>query len=213
MPLGEKQEHESFGMLGFCRTTSSGEKPLFGSSIKHRDTIVMKVKTASIERSLNQDWYFGGRNIVEVEMSQTQFAEAITSMNCGDGVPVTIRYIGGDKMDDCPFENKRTQFEDEFRKQMQELSSKLDSLVQQTTERLADKKPLNVKEREELAKQINRFKMEIGSNIPFVYSQFNEQMDKTVKEAKGEIDAFVLNKVTSLGLEKIEELKMLGANK
>ncbi|MDF2790653.1 MAG: hypothetical protein K0S80_3754 [Neobacillus sp.] len=38
---------------------------------------------------------------------------------------------------------------------------------------------------------------------------FNEQMDKTVNEAKGEVDAFVLNKVTTLGLEKLHELKLL----
>lgn len=31
---------------------------------------------------------------------------------------------------------------------------------------------------------------QIGFNKEFVYGQFNEQMDKTIMEAKGEIEAF-----------------------
>lgn len=40
-------------------------------------------------------------------------------------------------------------------------------------------------------------------------NMFNEQMDKTVNEAKGEIEAFTQNKIHSLGLEKLQDLKLL----
>lgn len=40
--------------------------------------------------------------------------------------------------------------------------------------------------------------MQIGVNTEFVYQQFNEQMDKTVMEAKGEVEAFCQNKMNSI---------------
>ena len=41
--------------------------------------------------------------------------------------------------------------------------------------------------------------------MPFVQKSFNKAMDKTVHEAKGEVEAFVMNKVTSLGIEGLEK--------
>ena len=47
--------------------------------------------------------------------------------------------------------------------------------------------------------------MQIGTNTEFVYSQFNEQMDKTVMEAKGEIEAFCQNKINSIAQSALVE--------
>jgi hypothetical protein len=41
-------------------------------------------------------------------------------------------------------------------------------------------------------------------SIPFVQSQFNEAMDKTVTEARAEVEAFVDNKIRSLGIQALE---------
>jgi hypothetical protein len=210
--IKEKQKHESYGMLQFSRV-QGGDTALFGSSIMHNNTIRLRLCEGSVSRGLNTDWYSAGKEYFEVEMSQTQFAECISSMNCGSGVPVTIRRINGKRTENCPFENKRMIFEKEFEAKMQALAKRLTATVEDVNKRLSDKKPLTIKEREGIQNRISNFCTEIYSNIPFVNSQFNEQMDKTVNEAKGEIDAFVLNKVTSLGLEKLEELKQLGGGK
>jgi len=41
----------------------------------------------------------------------------------------------------------------------------------------------------------------INSTIPFVSQQFNESMEKTVAQAKNEIETFVTNRITSLGIQ------------
>ena len=46
--------------------------------------------------------------------------------------------------------------------------------------------------------KLNMLNSDIGSNIGFIADQFNEQMDKTVMEAKGEIESFCQNKVNSI---------------
>jgi len=109
-----QEKHESYGLVGFSRTTHGGGGDganLFGCSIKHNHTIVLKIKRATKERSLHDDRYYGGETLIEVEMSPNQFAEAITSMNIGDGMPCTIRYVGRQRMAECPEETMRQVFE------------------------------------------------------------------------------------------------------
>lgn len=116
--LGDRNDHESYGMLGFHRVTCSSAQPLYGSSIKHRDTIMLTLKTGHMRRNLNEDWYYGDRTLFKVEMSATQFADLITSLNQGDGVPVTIRYMKqGDlkKCEEPPYIDRNELHREEFK--------------------------------------------------------------------------------------------------
>jgi hypothetical protein len=49
--------------------------------------------------------------------------------------------------------------------------------------------------------------METNGNREFIYQQFNEQMDKTTVEAKGEIEAFCQNKINSIANAALVEHK------
>lgn len=213
MSFKNRETHPSYGMLQFSRTTG-GKTSLFGSSIKHRDTIKMYLRHGDVTRDLNNDWFFGGDKIVEVEMSYSQFAECITSMNMGSGVPVTIRYIEGQgRIEDCPFINKKEQFENEFKEYLNKTNEKANSLIDEIGKLFEDKKSIGKKDREDILKKLNMLYSAINSNTEFIYNQFNEQMDKTTLEAKGEIEAFMQNKINSIAnmtlVEKKDELKLL----
>lgn len=203
---GMGEEHESFGLIEISRVTSNIHQNLFGSSIKHNNTIRIEIKPAKRIRDLSADWYHSrGIPYIEVEMSPTQFAEAITTLNHSPGIPVTVRYINGKRLEPCPDVNKRQQFENEFKKDMEDIRIKLDKLTKEATEILSSKKNITIAERNLILNQINNIKQEIGSNLPFVNSQFNEQMDKTVLEAKGETEAFFINKINQLGLTELKK--------
>lgn len=95
----EKKQHPSYGMIRFARSSIGGSgTALFGSSIMHNNVIRLSISKGMMEREGNEDWFLAGTDIndmiVEVEMSYTQFAEAITSLNIGEGIPVTIRRAG-----------------------------------------------------------------------------------------------------------------------
>ena len=49
--------------------------------------------------------------------------------------------------------------------------------------------------------------MDIGCNMDFIADQFNEQMDKTIMEAKGEIESFCQNKINSIASAALVEHK------
>lgn len=207
-----EQKHDSFGKLSFSRCSCGSAIPLFGSSIKHRDIIMMRVHGARISRELNTDYFFDDNLILELEMSQTQFADAITNMN-STGVPVTLRYTDGKgKIEDCPYIDKRQQFEKEFSECQSENKEQYKEFEEFMKE-MCDKKNIGKGDREEILKRINILGGKLFSNEVFVYKQFNEQMDKTTSEAKGEIEAFMQNKLLSIAnnaiVEKREELQDL----
>lgn len=94
----EKKQHPSYGMIRFARSSIGGSgTALFGSSIMHNNVIRLSISKGMMEREGNEDWFLAGTDIndmiVEVEMSYTQFAEAITSLNIGEGIPVTITKV------------------------------------------------------------------------------------------------------------------------
>lgn len=203
--FGTKTSHPSYGTLAFGRRTG-GATPLFGSSIEHRDTIAMTLYHANITRDLHNDYIFGSSKIAEVEMSYSQFAEAITSMNMGSGVPVTIRWTEKDgNISPCNFVSKREQFTNEFKKNTKDTMNKAQQLIQEVRELFNQKKNLTKKDREQVLSKLNSLSMDIGSNIDFIAEQFNEQIDKTVLEAKGEIEAFCQNKVNSIASASLVE--------
>lgn len=174
----------------------------------------MTLHHASIERGLNRDWIHGDKVIAEVEMSYSQFAEAITSMNIGTGIPVTVRYTEKDgKIPPCDFVSKREQFEDEFKTQRKNATRVSEELIQEVTELFNQKGTLKKADKEDILRKLNKLKMDIGINTDFIVNQFNEQMDKTVMEAKGEIEAFYQNKVNTIAsaalVEHRDELKRL----
>lgn len=203
---GTETTHPAYGTILFNRSRGSWKRPLFGSSIEHNNVITMEVRHASIERGLNNDWISGEKPIVEIEMSYSQFAEAITSFGQGSGIPCTIRYTEKDgKIPECDFISKRKQFEDEFKEKRDEAFAESQQLIQDVADLFSQKKNIGKADRENIIKKLQSLSREIGSNMDFVYNQFNEQMDKTVMEAKGEIEAFCQNKITSIANAEMME--------
>lgn len=211
--LGKPETHESYALVSFSRTSCNGEgATLFGSSIKHNNTIRLRICKAELRRNLNSDNYYGGERLIEVEMSPTQFAEAITSMNCGDGVPCTLNQLGRQSMERPKGEAKREQFVGEFKESTDKVASQLDELAE-FANRLNDKPTVTKGERAELLERIRMVRQKIESDLPFVATQFNKQVSKTVHEAKGEIEAHFLHQVLNLGLAALQEQGLEGLSR
>jgi hypothetical protein len=203
--FGTKTKHPAYGTLAFHRI-SGGETTLFGSSIQHRDIIGMELYHADLTRGLHNDHIYGREKIAEVEMSYSQFAEAITSMNAGTGVPVTIRWTEKDgRIPKCDFVNKREQFSNEFKEKANNAMSESQDLIREITDLFQQKKTLTKSDKEDIIKKLNRLSMDIGCNMDFISDMFNEQVDQTLTEAKGEIEAFAQNKINSIANNALVE--------
>lgn len=205
------EEHPSYGMIGFSRMSIGGSGAnLFGSSIKHGQVISVSIRHAQRRRDLSHDWYYGQGEIVEVLLSPTQFAEAITCMNVGDGVPCTINHIAGKGVESCPDVSFREKYEQEFKADVSEASAKVISATRKIEEILSSKTVTKTACKSVL-EDLYRLKMLLQSSMPFVQQSFNEALDKTVTAAKGEVEHFILNKVMSLGLDALQA-QVMAAN-
>ena len=194
-------EHESYGQISLGRT-NGGSRFLYGSSIKHEHTIRIEVHTSERVRKLNNDWYHKNERIVELEISPTQFSELIMSRDNYGGVPCTLLYTKEKGRIHPPIiKGKVEEFEDEFENRMNEISKGVADYEKRCTEILERKGTVKVAEKREILNMFHKLRQELRSNIPFVYQCFNEQMDKTVLEAKGEVEAFVDTKLRSLGID------------
>lgn len=210
-----KEQHESYGLAGFSRISSTGNNPLFGSSIGHGDFIELRISNGEHIRSsdLSYDRYYARDEIICVQMSQTQFAEMITTMNSGDGNPVTIKRIGGKTMEKPPIHNKRNAHSKEFKEKMVRFTKTLEN-GQNELLRLLKKPKLSKDDKQQMKFLFEHLSTNIKSNIPYFERAFEEQMDKTVVEAKGEIESFITNAVHKTGLEALQDKGlMLGYGK
>lgn len=187
--LEKEKEHESYGMIGVYHSTG-GERALFGSSLTHNNTVRVVIKAGKIFRVSHEDMYMGKNTLIEIEMSEAQFAQLITSPNHGDGVPCTIRYVMGKKMEPCPFESKAEIHRKEFEEHQREIKDKMDKLLE-FVESAFETKTLKKADKEAIISKLINLKTEISSNTAFQVSQFDRQMEQTVTEAKAEIEAFL----------------------
>lgn len=195
------RDHNSYGVINFNRGQSSKAQALFGSSIKHNNTISLSISRAEIDRNLNRDSIFSKNQLIEIEMSESQFAQAITMFNKGEGTPVTIKRVAGEgAMDPCPYVNKVEQFSREFKQNMDEFKDELNHELQQAKDILSSGKSPNKGEREIILKAMDSLVNQLTNNVPFVAQQFEAQMDQTVLEAKAEIESFFKKECTRLGI-------------
>ena len=203
--LFKESLHPSYGMLSFDRGHSSHPRSLFGSSIKHREVIRLTLKEGKVDRGLNNDWYHGNKTLFEVEMSYSQFAQLISSMNMGEGTPVTILRKGSEIVPECPFVDKSEQHLEEFKDSLENVYGESLSLIETVKEKFATKKSLTKSDKQEILNALHKISMNISCNQDYQLSSFQEQMDKTVTEAKGEIEAFYQNKLLQIANQALVE--------
>lgn len=202
----EEEKHPSYGILNIFRSSGSPQS-LFGSSIEHSQTITFSISEGSRVRDLNRYWYHTEEPLVEIEMSPTQFIDAITHMN-GEGVPVTIRKVGRERRIHKPHSSIKKLIQKEFDKDLKEIMDKSTQALEKLNDSLKTPSPRKADIREAISR-LTSVIQDIKSNLPFVNTSFHKQMDKTITEAKGEIEAAFSDRIYALGskvlIQQLEE--------
>lgn len=207
-PGGEVSEtHPSYGMVRFSRRQGNPGR-LFGSPVEDHQAYVTLVvaRGESITSDHGYTRYYGGLrgDLIEVDMSAAQFAELLTSMNVGSGVPCTVRYHGGTKIENPP--NVKVEIErvrDAFKERIEAINDQARKDAKEAAELLDKKAALTVAERKLLKEKLDRTFREVDSNTPYMLKLFEEAAEKVVTHAKAEIDAFVAHNVISEGIRAI----------
>lgn len=199
----EEVQHPAFGMVRFSNI--SGEADLFGSAVKHQHFISLTIMRGSYRHELGRDWYHSRGELIEVYLSASQFAELLTCMNIGSGVPCTIRHIDYVDQGRIPKqESEAKRVEKYMQDKMHMFADRLNGARAKAETILNKDGAITKTERKELLGAISSMFQEMRSNIPFYERSFAEAAEKLTQQAKTEIENFVNAKISQLGVEALK---------
>lgn len=195
----EKKEHESYGLISISRYNGNNQQ-FFGSDLYHKGGIIIRISNASVKHKYNSEWYSNNETLLEVRMSSNQYVDAITSGMNTQGVPCTIQRIGNKRVSQINHvTDKREEFQNSMKETQQAYINQINDLINKLDGNIDKKKA------EEIKHDLQTLKMHISGNTNFVMDCFNENMEKTVSEAKHSISNYIEHKVHSLGIEGMKK--------
>ena len=202
MTEGQTIQHPAHGLIQISRIQGD-TGPMFGSSVNGQNLIRIRVSRAITRVEYARMWHIhDGMPLIEIDLTPIQFAETITTLNHGAGIPCTIRHLGGQDVPAPELLCQRQMHEDNFKANMRGMADHVLKERNAIREILA-KKSINNSDREKIQWFIDKVEQEIADNIPYFERTFSEAADRMVAEAKAEVDAFVTHAVTKAGMEAL----------
>lgn len=195
--LGESvTTHPAYAQIGARRV--SGHANLYDSDFSHQNFITISIYRSEKHRGLNRDWHFGREEIIEVMLSEAQWATFVSSPNVGSGVPCTLNHLAGESIPSLPdAPDTRSLFKVEMKEMVAELQNDLSNIAKELDG------PLGKKKVEDIRKSLELLSGRLTGSTGFVADSFDEHIEHTVEKAKIEVNAYVTNLVHRTGLDAI----------
>lgn len=197
-----REDHPAYGMIGMNRITSAPGSFLAGSDFRHGSFIQIKVHHAHVTRGLSQDYWRADRRILELNLSEAQWATFISQQGMGDGVPCTLAMVPDPEAAhfnvpslSMPVD-RREQLSDEVQGTLRDALVHLD-------EALATAGTAKAKAAIRMAKQ------EIEANLTYVVKSFDKHAERTVERAKAEVHGYVTGAIQRAGLASLQAAPFL----
>jgi hypothetical protein len=199
-PLSDSVErHPAYGQIGASRV--HGQTYLYGSDFQHRDYVVIRIHTSELHRGLSHDWPYAKDQLIEVALSEAQWATFVSTLNMGMGTQCTIQHRQGQPLvpEIAGAPDRKAQITEEMRKAAQK---GLEALL--TLREEVDALKVSAKAREALMAKVETVERELASNIPYIAQTFGEQVEASTEQAKIEIHAYVQNVVQRAGVAALQ---------
>lgn len=197
-------KHPAYAQAHASRVT--GHTTLYGSDFTHSHYITLSISYSEEHRSLSRSWHFPRGEIIEVSMSESQWATLVSSLNHGSGVPVTISRYHGKGVPGIEQPKKVELFAGEVAMELNQLMGSIQR-AKDLFEDDANKMSAAVRER--MKRLLWELEAAMQSGLPFVTKQFSEHMENTVEAAKAEVHAYAQATLSGLGIERLDQLKEL----
>jgi len=202
-------EHPAFGCVTVTNWTGGGKAVrLFGSDLGHSGGVTLTFHEATALRGLSTDRHHAGAVLLEVDMSESQWARFVASSGKGCGTPVTITAKRTGDMEippriAAPELSKREVHGEEMRKSLHEKLEKARQCTEAIAAMLDGSGSISKTALRAVYKELNLAISHLPGTTQFIYDTFAEHTEKLADDAKLEIEAFVDNLATQLGIEQL----------
>lgn len=198
----DSEVHESWVSVRFNKANVSppGAK-LVDSDIRHQRVVVMQVSEANRQRDLHTTWWHEEKQILQVVMSEAQFAAAITSFGDGSAKPATLWRRDGASVAQCLDEAGSA----EIRQTIREVSTAAEDAVTRLAEEVAALNRL-IDERasaraiREAARGLTHHVDNLPKNLAFAAQSLQKTVETVVTKARYDIEAVVEGRARALGI-------------
>lgn len=181
------ERHPAYATIGASRVSSGHGIQLFGSDFAHQHFITIKIRTAELMRGSSEDRIHGDvGSIISVALSESQWAQFVSSLNVGTGVPCTLERLQDEMIPgiERKVERKR-QFESELHARLEGVRESI-----REAEDMVKALPVSQKKKDEILHQLRVAGGNMEPNLKFTADQFGEYMEDVVTKAKAEIHAY-----------------------
>ncbi|MFA5071198.1 MAG: hypothetical protein WC511_02395 [Candidatus Pacearchaeota archaeon] len=196
-----EKHHPSYAVVRLSHRHGGGQS-FFGSKIKCDSYIGLTISRAYEYRRLSENRYLNKEELIELRLTPNQFAELLTSMNAGVGVPATIEHINRERVEDPPVESEM----DTYKREIEEQGVEAKEAVLELKQLLSEIK-MTKADQARVKSAFCKVENEVFHNMPFVVSQAKECVDKAITEAKGAIDSFWTGIISRLGFQALSDKK------
>lgn len=206
----KKYTHPAFGQISASRVGSQPGVTMYGTDFRHQNYISIRVHRSELNRDLSRDWPFARETLLELRMSEAQWATFVSSLNTGGGTQCTLEFVDGEYMPDIPMRKQQ----DVARKELGNRVRELAGLVRQTIDEINGELGRSVSgvKKEAMMRHLEKLEREVRSNLPFMEESFARQMEKSVEHAKVEVNAYIHGAVQRAGLDALGVAPVLQLN-
>ena len=207
MAQKDYETHPAFGMIGAYRVSNGPPgSVVFDSDTRHQHSVVVQIWHAERARDLHHDWIHSRDQIIEVEMSEAQWASFVSSMNTS-GVSCTLRRIQGEQVEKLEFAPRLEQSMRETRDAAHRAFDEIQEAMRVYEE--TPSTPAKAK-KEALAKLRTAINNAVP-NVDFAGKSLGEHAENVVQKARADIEAMVARQAAELGIEAPTERLQLEA--
>jgi len=144
---------------------------------------------------MSRDWHHERDQLIEVALSEAQWATFVSSFGVGGGVPCTLNHVRGEIIPAIPPRDQATAFRAEIPEALRHALGHLDRVAEGVKEMNISSKAKNA-----LLENVRMAKQEIEKNLPFVAEQFDRHVETRIEKARIEIEAHLNARILSAGL-------------
>lgn len=177
--------HPAFGQVMLNRV--SGRTVLYGTDFEHDHWIALRIKRSELNRHLAHDWMHERDEIIEVALSEAQWARLVSSVGVGAGVPCTIKSIYGSQRSTIPLRQQKSETESELRELLRNAEAHVLEAMDSVQDELSG---LSKAKKDKIMHHLSRLQRELSDHIPFVKRSFDRHMEEVVEEARMEVNAY-----------------------
>lgn len=195
----EDETHPAYGMIRASRVNNSPGSVLFDSDLQHQQSVVLTISRATRKRQLNRDWVHSDKDLIEVEMSEAQWASFVSSMNTS-GVPCTLRRTENEiKVPGLLHAPRLAESAAEVHSAAETAFEEIQKALEAYEAALSSKAP--AKERSALLNDLHWAIKNAVPNVDYAGKSLAGYVENVVQKARADLEAMVARHADHLGLD------------